>query len=666
MFHIRTTHPGTVPTLLVLCLVCAAPINAADRVDFARDIRPILSDNCFQCHGPDAGQREAELRLDTRDGALGKREDAAAFVAGKPNRSAAYQRMTATDADERMPPPDSGKQLSDAQITLVRRWIEQGATWSEHWAFVAPTRPEIPQVKNDRWVRNPIDAFVLARLEAQGLAPSPEADRVTLLRRLSLDLVGLPPDVDTVDGDLSNKADDTYAGAVDRLLDSPHYGERWGRHWLDAARYADSDGFEKDKPRFVWFYRDWVINALNRDLPYDRFVVEQIAGDLLPGSTQDQIVATGFLRNSMINEEGGVDPEQFRMEAMYDRMDAIGKSILGITIQCAQCHDHKYDPLTQLDYYRMFAFLNNNHEANVAVYTAKEQMQRAELFRQIGEIVAELKRGVPAWQQQMAAWEQSVRDDQPDWQAVVPMEDDLTTGGQKYIPQKDGSLLAQSYAPTKHDATFRVRTDVNVIAGFRLELLNHDNLPRGGPGRSILGTAALTEFFVETAPAAEPNKKRRLKIARATADVNPPQAPLPAIFDDRSKKRRVTGPIEFAVDGDELTAWGHDVGPHRRNLPRKAVFTLEEPITNEGGTLLTFHLRPETRRLEQRRQPEPQPGPVSAVDHCGDRCGCRSASAPRAADTRDPCRKAHQSTDCRGVQLLADDRSRVERGQRQD
>ena len=242
--------------------------------------------------------------------------------------------------------------------------------------------------------RNDIDRFVLARLDKEGLAPSPEADRTTLIRRLSLDLIGLPPTPEEVDAFLNDIAPDAYEKVVDRLLASPHYGERWGRHWLDAARYADSDGYEKDKPRFVWFYRDWVVNALNRDLPYDRFIVEQLAGDLLPNATQDQIVATGYLRNSMINEEGGVDPEQFRMDAMIDRMDAVGKGILGLTIQCAQCHDHKFDPLTQKEYYRLFAFLNNDYEANIAVYTPEERQKRDGVLHQIREVEDDLKRSL--------------------------------------------------------------------------------------------------------------------------------------------------------------------------------------------------------------------------------------------------------------------------------
>src|SRR3989442_7123746 len=252
-----------------------------------------------------------------------------------------------------------------AALALVSTHAQE----QQHWAFIAPKRPATPAVSKPAWVRNPIDAFILARLDREGLQPSVEADRSTLLRRLSLDLIGLPPTVSEVDGFLADKSANAYEKQVDRLLASPHYGERWGRIWLDAARYADSNGYEKDAVRQVWFYRDWVVRALNRDLPYNQFVIEQIAGDLLPNPTQDQIVATGFLRNSLLNEEGGIDPEQFRMEAMYDRMDAIGKGILGITIQCAQCHDHKFDPITQEEYYRLFAFLNSTHDSTTAVYT---------------------------------------------------------------------------------------------------------------------------------------------------------------------------------------------------------------------------------------------------------------------------------------------------------
>src|SRR6266540_1801969 len=463
----------------------------------------------------------------------------------------------------------------------------------KHWAFVAPVRPPTPEVKNKAWARNPIDAFILARLERENLAPSPEADKITLLRRLSLDLIGLPPTPEEVDAFLKDTSSRAYEKQVERLLASPHYGERWGRLWLDAARYADSDGFEKDKPRSVWFYRDWVINALNQDKPYDQFIIEQVAGDLLPNATQEQRVATGFLRNSMINEEGGVDPEQFRMEAMFDRMDAIGKGVLGLTIQCAQCHNHKFDPLKQEEYYRMFAFLNNSDEGSMAVYTPEEQMKRAGILSGAREIEAKLRELAPDWLARMNAWEESVKNDQPEWKVIQPEVNDISTDGAKYLPQKDGSFLVGGYAPAKHRVKLCWRTDEANIAAFRLELMTDPNLPLGGPGRSYKGSCALTEFEVEDSPAASdeggPKKAAKLKIVRATADVNPPETEVESKFNDKSGKRRVTGPVDFAIDGKEETGWSIDAGPGLRNRPGKAVFNLEKPLANAGGAVWKQH-----------------------------------------------------------------------------
>src|SRR5262245_29795172 len=468
---------------------------------------------------------------------------------------------------------------------------KQATEKERHWAFRKPVRPTVPKVRNQMRVSNPIDSFIFARLEQEGLAPSPEADRTTLLRRLSLDLTGLPPTPAEIDAYLKDRSPNAYEKQVERLLASPHYGERWGRVWLDAARYADSDGYEKDKQRWVWFYRDWVINSLNQDKPYDQFIIEQIAGDLLPNASQDQVVATGFLRNSMINEEGGIDPEQFRMEAMFDRMDAIGKSILGITIQCAQCHTHKFDPLKHEEYYRMFAFLNNAHESNVIVYTPQEEMKRAEIYRGMREIEAGLKERTPDWQERMGAWEAQVSKGQPEWTIIKPEVEDISNGGQRYLPMKDSSYLALGYAPTKHRVKMIAKTDVQQITAFRLELLNDPNLPLGGPGRSIKGTGALTEFEVEAAPANDPKKVTKLRIVNATADFTQPEKELEPIFDDKSKRKRVTGPIQFAIDGKDETAWGIDAGPGRRNQPRKAVFGLEKPIGYPGGIILTFYLK---------------------------------------------------------------------------
>jgi hypothetical protein len=577
-------------SLLAACVGAAICLSAESPTEFAREVQPVLEKNCYSCHG---GQvQNGGLRLDQKQSAQSR------IVPGKALESEIYRRVAGLGNGARMP---MGGKLPPAQIEAIKNWIDAGAVWPDtagasapkpkHWAFISPVRPALPPVKNAKWARNPIDRFVLANLDREGLAPSPEPDRSTLLRRLSLDLIGLPPTPAELDAFLTDKSPHAYEKQVDRLLASPHYGEKWARQWLDGARYADSDGYEKDKPRSVWFYRDWVINAFNRNLPYNRFVVDQIAGDLLPNATQDERVATGFLRNSMINEEGGVDPEQFRMEAMFDRMDAIGKSILGITIQCAQCHDHKYDPLKQEEYYRLFAFVNNSQEANVAVYTPEEQMKIAEIMQRTGEMESALQRQMPDWRERISKWEDSVAHNQPEWTVVRPEVDDISTGGQRYLQQEDGSLLAQGYAPTKHTVKLTVKTSMRDIRAFRLELLTDPNLPLGGPGRSIKGTGALTEFKVDAAPASEPGKVTQVRFAGASADVNLPETPLEAMFFDKTDKKRVTGPIEFAIDGKDETAWGIDAGPGLRNQPRKAVFNASEPISNDGGNILTFYLR---------------------------------------------------------------------------
>ncbi len=588
--HSRATLGATLA--LAIAMSSADDARAADKpIDFTRDVRPILATNCFNCHGADSANRKGKLRLDTPEGTFSVAGSGSkAVVPGKTGESELYQRITSKDAEEHMPPAKTGKALKPEQIAILKSWIEQGATYQQHWAFTAPVRPSAPKVNDEKWVRSAIDRFVLARLEKEGLKPSPEADKVTLLRRLSLDLIGLPPTIAEVDAFVADTSPEAYDKAVQRLLDSPHYGERWGRLWLDAARYADSDGYEKDKLRWVWFYRDWVIKSLNKDLPYNDFIIDQIAGDLRPNATQDQVVATGFLRNSMINEEGGIDPEQFRMEAMFDRMDAVGKGVLGLTIQCAQCHSHKYDPLTQDEYYKMFAYLNDTHEANVAVYTPDEQKARADLFGKIRAVEDDLKHKTPDWPEKLAAWEKSLPPE-PEWTVIQPVVDDISNGGQKYVPMPDGSFLASGYAPTKHRVKMTVRTDLKDIAAFRLELMNDPNLPRNGPGRSIKGTGALTEFEAEVAPADAPTKVQKVKIVSATADVHPAEAPLESIFDDKSEKARITGPVAFAIDGKDETAWSFDVGPGRRNVPRKAVFNAEKPVSFPSATILTVYLK---------------------------------------------------------------------------
>jgi hypothetical protein len=479
------------------------------------------------------------------------------------------------------------------RAAALRQASDAGA--GTHWAFRAPVRPALLPVRDAAWVRNAIDRFVLARLEKEGLSPARAADRVTLIRRLSLDLIGLPPTPKEVDDFVADKSPQAYERLVERLLASPHFGERWARLWLDLARYADSDGFEKDMLRWIFFYRDWVIGALNHDMPYDRFIIEQLAGDLLPNPTQDQRVATGFLRNSMKNEEGGIDPEQFRMDAMFDRVDAVGKSVLGLTVQCCQCHNHKYDPMSQQEYYRLFAYLNNDHEACPVVYTPAEQQKAAEITRRIALIEDGLKQRTPNWEKLSADWEMKVKDDQPHWTVLKVRQ--VGDHDQHYFYLKDGSVLAQGYAPTLFQEAFEATTDLKEIRAFRLELLPDPNLPAGGPGRSFMGTCALTEFKVEVADAEKLLKPKKtsevwtqVKLEKATADYANSERPLEPNFDDRSKRSRVTGPVTYAIDGKDETAWGIDAGPGRRNVPRNAVFAASQNVAQPGGTVVKFRL----------------------------------------------------------------------------
>jgi mono/diheme cytochrome c family protein len=356
------------------CLACwfcecaaaaAAEPAPTSAVRFNRDIRPILSDNCFACHGPDEDDRGGDLRLDVREDAVADRGGYAAIVPGKPDESEILRRILSHDADEVMPPPRAKKTpLTASQIETLRRWIAEGAPYQRHWAFEPIDLLDPPDVAGLKWSRNPIDAFIAARLYSEGLTPSPDADKEVLLRRVSLDLVGLQPTPDQLATFLADNSPDAYERAVDRLLASPHYGERWGRHWLDQARYADSNGYSVDSGRTMWPYRDWVIDAVNRDMPFDQFTIHQLAGDLLPDATKLQRIASGFQRNTMINEEGGSKPEQFRVEAAIDRVNTTGAVWLGLTVGCAQCHSHKYDPISHKEYFQLFAFYDSDADVN--------------------------------------------------------------------------------------------------------------------------------------------------------------------------------------------------------------------------------------------------------------------------------------------------------------
>lgn len=346
-------------------------LDAEDTVDFSQDILPLLAENCFACHGFDAEAREADLRLDTRDGATGGDAGGGVVVAGDAGASELVDRLWSDDPDLVMPPPETGKSLSKTQRELISKWIDEGASYDSHWAFVAPKRPEIPASINAAGSEHPIDRFVQHRLAAIGLDAAPSADPSTLIRRVSLDLIGLPPEPQEVadfEKDWAVDSAKAWERLVDRLLESEHYGERWARWWLDQARYADSNGYSIDAPRSIWKYRDWVVDAFNHDLPFDQFTIEQLAGDLLPNATTSQKVATGFHRNTQINQEGGIDKEQFRIDSVFDRVGTTGTVWLGLTVGCAQCHDHKFDPISQKEFYQLFAFFNNQDEPSIKVY----------------------------------------------------------------------------------------------------------------------------------------------------------------------------------------------------------------------------------------------------------------------------------------------------------
>ncbi len=356
-------HEGVLAVLGAATFVFSTGIGVAaglpaDKggVDFSRDILPIFSDNCFQCHGPDEKARKAKFRLDTKEGAFRLKDGKTVIVPGKSAESELFRRITTGDPDDLMPPPESNHKLTPKQIDLIKVWIDEGAKWGRHWAFNPIESPRPPRTKNQRWPVNEIDRFVLARLEQEGLRPAAEADRERLIRRVTFDLTGLPPTPSEIDAFLADKSSNAYEKVVDRLLNSPRYGERMAAQWLDLARYADTYGYQMDAPRQVWPYRDWVIRAFNENLPFDQFVTWQLAGDLLPDATKDQRLATAFNRLHLQNEEGGIVEEEFRVSYVVDRVDTFGTAFLGLTLECSRCHDHKFDPITMSDFYSLFAF----------------------------------------------------------------------------------------------------------------------------------------------------------------------------------------------------------------------------------------------------------------------------------------------------------------------
>ncbi|MCB1063424.1 MAG: PSD1 domain-containing protein [Verrucomicrobiae bacterium] len=470
---------------MLLFLVTLASASGDEPVDFSRDIRPILGNRCFKCHGFDDHTREADLGLHTFEHATRDLGGYFAIKPGDPEASNIIERMMSDDPDEVMPPPKANKpKLSPEELDLFRRWIAQGAKYQEHWAFEKPIRPKLPgdEAANPA-IKNPIDSFVRRRLDQENLGPAPEADPITLIRRLSLDLIGLPPTPEEADAFAKAYATDgehAYAAAINRLLESKQYGERWARQWLDLARYADTNGYEKDRPRSIWPYRDWVIRALNADMPFDQFSIEQIAGDMLPNATLDQRIATGFHRNTMLNEEGGIDPLEYRFYAMVDRVATTGTIWMGLTTGCAQCHTHKYDPITHTDYYAMMALLNNADEPAITVPDPEVDAKRAAAEEQIAKVETELLGKIDPTKYQ--AWLSKQREQSAEWTALSPiaMESNLP----RLEHEGDGVIFASGDF-TKRDV-FKLTYDLSKIkepvTAIRLEALPDERLPANGPG----------------------------------------------------------------------------------------------------------------------------------------------------------------------------------------
>ena len=482
-----------------LCAQARAAENGAPSFRF--EIRSILAKNCFPCHGPDEGHRQADLRLDVRDVAV----EFGAIVPGSPDDSELVRRIASADIEERMPPVETGRSLSRQEIEKIQQWIAAGAEYSRHWSYEPPQRQPLPQVSNSAWCRNPIDYFVLARLEAAGLKPEPEADRYRLIRRLSLDLTGLPPTIEEVDAFVRDESTDAYERLVDRLLASPAYGEHWARKWLDLARYADTTGYEKDSTRTIWPYRDWVINALNADMPYDKFTIEQLAGDLLPNPTDEQIIATAFHRNTMQNDEGGTDDEEYRVAAVIDRVSTTMQVWMGMTAGCAQCHTHKYDPLSHREFYELFAFFNQTADADrydqeplFLTPTDQQKQLKAELDRQLAKCDEEYKEQINSLSSAQREWEAAVAAD-ISWQPLTPATV-TSKGGATCTVQGDGSVLVSGATPDTDTYSVHATTNLKRITAVRLEALPHESLPQGGPGRAADGGFVLSRVEVHEEP----------------------------------------------------------------------------------------------------------------------------------------------------------------------
>lgn len=587
---LRAMNPPGKASLAVwsASLSLASVAAGAEVPDFNREVRPILSNYCFKCHGPDEGSRKGELRLDLREEAMKPAESGeTALVPGHPEASELVKRILSDDKDDVMPPPSMKKELSAAQKDVLKRWVAGGAKYDPHWAFVPPHKAELPEAAAETGVGHPVDAWITTRLAEAGLGLSPEADRATLIRRVSLDLIGLPPTPEEVAAFENDAAPGAYERLVHRLLAAPQYGERWARKWMDLARYADSNGYEKDRTRTIWPWRDWVVQALNADLPFDQFTIEQLAGDLLPGATVEQRIATGFHRNTMLNEEGGIDPLEFRYHAVADRVATTGATWLGLTLGCAQCHTHKYDPITHKEYFSIFAFLNNADEPELDLPSpdaATQQAQRAAKVRQLlGDlpgkwpVPAESSTSTPpneldgvnpeqrraeAVEQAFTTWLEKERVRRVSWTALKPAE--LKSSLPILTVQPDASILTSGDTQKTDVFDLKFTGGLERITAIRLEALPDASLPAHGPGYCYYEGPKGDFFLGEFQVLADGRPVKFSRASHSYAKNNFGKNPASA---------------EAAVDGDPQTGW---TCADRMGEAHEAVFLPSEPITAQA------------------------------------------------------------------------------------
>ncbi len=559
--------------------------NRADeptRISFNRDIRPILSNNCFFCHGQDNANRKAEMRLDTEEGQRANH----VVVPGSLDESLLIERILSVAPDVVMPPPDSNKALSTKDKELLKRWVVEGAAFEKHWSWIAPKRTQPGKSPSP----NPIDAFILEKLDEQGLKPSPEADRTTLIRRVTLDLTGLPPTLEEVDNFLSDKSDKAYEKVVDRLLQSPHFGERMALPWLDAARYADTHGYQKDNHRSMWPWRDWVVNAINQNMPFDQFTIEQLAGDLLPNANDLQRIATGFHRNHRINAEAGSIEEEYLAEYAADRLDTTATVWLGLTVGCARCHDHKFDPITQKEYFQLFAFFNSIDEKGVDgvgpsptpqmtvsvpgldAELARQRVRVAELRNRLAERADELRQDRLAWEERVSAILDTAMSDTL-W--IVPEPTELMSANKmNFTVLADRSVLVHGDNPLNDVQSIRIPIESGWTRAIRLEALPHESLNQAAFARSFDGSFVLSGFEVELNE--RDQAARKLEIRSATA-----------------ASSRLSWSVAGCLDQNTNTGWSTDP-----NLPanqHRALFLLDQSIEGKPGSYLTLRLRYEAK-----------------------------------------------------------------------